>query len=303
MKFSRAPKKDAAPRRRTAPREDDSLAVQSSQFRRNQTLSSFRQPMTEQESERQRLHQLARKRRKMGGIFLIVASVVLILALLLSQLVAQVSVTSGSTAITRAVETAPYELAINEYYERHPVERLRFALNNENLLASVASKHPEVKAINLSNISDMVHAQFSLTFREPIAGWQINNKQFYVDSDGVVFQQNYFATPKVQIVDDSGVSPQEGSAVASARLLSFVGRATHEAGERGYKVNSVTLPAGTTRQLEIRLEGVTPSIKVTIDRGAGEQLEDADRAWKYLQQRGRSATYIDVRTEGRAVYR
>ena len=276
---------------------------ESAQFRRNQTLSSFRRPATDEASHRQALHVLADKRRKVGGLFLTIAASAIILALLLTQLVAQVSVMSGSTGISRSIDDAAYVGVINEYYAQHPVERLRFALNEPGLLAAMTRQAPEIKAVEIAEVTDFVHAHFSLTFREPIAGWQINNRQYYVDSQGVVFEKNYFDTPGVQIVDDSGVSPEQGSAVASAKLLSFVGRAVHEAGERGYTIESVTLPAGTTRQLELRFEGVTPLVRMTVDRVVEEQVEDADRAWRYLRDNSIAAEYVDVRVEGKAVYR
>jgi hypothetical protein len=306
MKFSRSSQNEPAPRRRQQPRgeEFEQLEYQSAQFRRNQTLSSFRRPATEQESHRHRLHHLADKRRKIGGIFLLVAAISIFLVVLITQFVAQIGVTSATTSIARPLDTGRYEQSINEYYGIHPVERVRFVMNEQGLLAFMSALHPEIEAIALSDVSDVVRAQFSLRFREPIAGWQINGRQFYVDTKGVVFQENYFADPEVQIVDDSGVTPEQGSAVASARLLSFVGRATHEAGERGYKVVSVTLPAGTTRQLEIRVEGEgRPVVRVSVDRGAREQIEDMDRVLRFLDSQNRGAEYIDVRVAGKAVYR
>ena len=103
---------------------------ESAQFRRNQTLSSFRRSATDEASHRQALHVLADKRRKVGGLFLTIAASAIVLALLLTQLVAQVSVMSGSTGISRSIDDAAYVGVINEYYAQHPVERLRFALNN-----------------------------------------------------------------------------------------------------------------------------------------------------------------------------
>jgi len=90
--------------------------------------------------------------------------------------------------------------------------------------------------------------------------------------------------------------------VASARLLSFVGRVVALAGESSYQVTEAILPSGTTRQLEIRLKDVGPLVKLSIDRGAGEQVEDMVRVLRYMSSRGVGATYVDVRVSGRAVY-
>jgi hypothetical protein len=117
-----------------------------------------------------------------------------------------------------------------------------------------------------------------------------------------VFEKNYYETPSVQIIDESGISPEQGSAVASARLLSFVGKVVAQAEEGNYQVTEAILPVGTTRQLEIRLKDVQPLIKLSIDRGAGEQVEDMIRVLRYLNSKGLSPSYVDVRVTGRAVY-
>jgi hypothetical protein len=306
--FRRQSSRDAAtPRRREMLDDTTKLESDSSQFRRNQTLSSFRRPATEQESERRQLHHLTSTRRKVGGAFLAVAGVIALLAIIVTQFVAEVGVTSSSTSISRSIDTARYEASINEYYGRHPIERVRLFLNQDGLYRYVSASHPEVGALSLSSVSDVIKAQFSLEFRKPIAGWQINAKQLFVDSQGVVYEENYYNAPSVQIVDDSGVTPEQGSAVASARLLSFVGRATHEAGERGYPITSVVLPAGATRLLELRSEGqgrpTRPVVRVTVDRGAREQVEDMSRVFAYLEKTNTQAEYVDVRLAGKAIYR
>lgn len=304
MKQDRSVRSSGEPRRRTSQDPTLDLKAQSSQFRRNQTLSSFRRPATEQESHRQQLHALTRQRRNVGGALLAVAIIIGLLGVIVTNFVAEVGVTSASTRISRPVTVDRYEKTINDYYARHPIERVRFFLNQTSLYDFVSSRHPEVRALSLSSVSDIVKAQFSLDFRQPVAGWQINAKQYYVDSQGVVYQENYGAAPAVQIVDDSGVTPEQGSAVASARLLSFVGRATHEAGQRGYPITSVILPIGATRMLELRTEGQgRPVVRVSVDRGAREQIEDMSRVMAYLDKTNTKAEYIDVRVAGRAIYR
>ena len=273
------------------------------QFRRNQTLTNRRASHPDQVSGRSQLHSLSAHRRKVGGIFLLIGLVVIVLLVLLLQFTARVSIASTSKPTTRPVERSMYEESINDYYAIHPAERLRFLLNQDALTAYVSAQHPEIEQVRLSAVVDIVGAGFTLTFREPIAGWQINARQYYVDPEGVVFQQNYFQQPSVQIVDESGVSPEQGTTVASSRLLGFVGRVVSMAGERSYKVTSVTLPVGTTRQLDVRLDGVGGYVRFTIDRGVAEQVEDMSRVIGHLQQRNISAEYIDVRVEGKAIYR
>jgi len=271
------------------------------QFRRNQTLTNVRRS-DEPVSERARMHQLAKHRRNIGGILTLVLGIIIVLGILLVQFTGRVVVAGSSAALTQTLVAKEYEKAINDYLGIHPVERLRFALNETALSEYVSGVLPEVSQVKLTSTDSIVQSNFTLTLREPVAGWQINGRQYYVDKSGVVFQNNFYETPSVQIIDQSGVSPEQGTIVASARLLSFVGRVVSLAGQGSYTVTQAILPSGTTRQLDLQLKDVAPRVKLSIDRGAGEQVEDMIRSLNYLKSQGKNAQYVDVRVSGRVVY-
>ena len=273
------------------------------QFRRNQTLvnARYERPETDM-SDRARTHHLTLQRRKVGGIFLITLVVIAVLILLLSQFTARAIVSGSTDALTRPIDAGKYEAIIRDYLGIHPVERLRFALNETELSAFATTIAPEVGAIRQTNAENFVETHFVIEFRRPVAGWQINGRQNYVDQAGVVFGDNYYEAPSVQIVDQSGISPEQGSTVASGRFLSFVGRVVALSRAGGYTVTEAILPADTTRQLQVRLKDVTPVVKLSIDRGAGEQVEDMIRSLNYLNSRGAKPGYVDVRVSGKAVY-
>lgn len=297
-------RRDGAPRRRSENRNEPRAQLESgTQFRRNQTLSGVRRIPDEQLSDRAKAHHLARQRRKIGGILLLVLGIAGLLAILLTQLTARVIVAASSEPLSRSIDGASYETAINDYFGIHPVERLRFVLNEDGLSDYVGALAPEVARIKLTSATNVVESNFTVTFRKPVASWHINGKQYFVDNEGVVFEKNYYDKPSLQIVDESGVSPEQGSTVASARLLSFVGRVVSLSREGKYTVTKVVLPIGSTRQLEIRLKGVRPYVKLTIDRAVGEQVEDMTRALDYLRTRNLKPEYVDVRVPGRAAYR
>ena len=297
--------KEPVPRRRQPAKEDDrsvSSSYSNPQFRRNQTLSSYRHN-TPDESARQKAHQLTSQRRKLSGIFAIVAAVAVLLTLLLWQLMAQVYVPTSTKQLAVAFSAKPYQERIVQYLNLNPSQRMRVSLDEAALSDYISATLPEVEAVKLSGVPGIAQANFSITFRTPVAGWQINGNQYYVDTHGVVFEKNYYEAPKVQIVDESGVSPEQGGAVVGTRLLGFMGRVVAQAQGRGYSVNRAVLPLGTTRQLDVYFENVSSRIKFSVDRGAGEQVEDAERSIKYLQSRGVTPEYIDVRVTGRAVYK
>lgn len=271
-------------------------------FKRNQTLSSYRQASTD-DSPRQKVHQLTTQRRRLGGIFLIVAAAVIFLLFLLWQLIAQVQVTTSTRQLTAPFEAARYEAAVNDYLGLNPAQRLRFVLDEPALSEFVGALHPEVEALAYSGMPSLASGAFSVTFRVPVAGWQMNGQQQYVDANGVVFEKNYYETPTVQIVDESGVNTEQGSAVVGSRLLGFLGKVVAQAEGRGYTVVKAVLPSDTTRTLDVYFDGIPTRIRLTVDRGAGEQVEDADRSLRYLRSRGATPEHIDVRVPGRAAYR
>ncbi|MDB5162207.1 MAG: hypothetical protein JWM52_715 [Candidatus Saccharibacteria bacterium] len=303
MMFSRK-KKPSVPSRRLASAEPSSSVDRGSQFRRNRTLSGVRRdPMDPSHSPRSQVHHLTNQRRKVTGIFLLILIGITVLTLVITQLTARVVIGGSSKALTSKIDSSRYETAINSYLGIHPASRFRFALDEKDLSSYVAGVTPEVDHITQNGSTNLVETRFILSFRKPVAGWMINGHQYYVDDQGIVFEKNYYETPTVQIVDESGISPEQGTAVASARLLSFVGRVVALSKESGYEVTQAILPSGTTRQLEIRYKDVQPLVKLSIDRGAGEQVEDTVRSLRYLTSNGTGAQYVDVRVSGRAVYR
>jgi hypothetical protein len=219
------------------------------------------------------------------------------------QLTAQVTVTSSDAAIVDVKDTSIYEKAINDYMGINPFARLRFLLDTEDLTRYLNTKVAEVDRVDSATMGGVGETIFSLKMREPVAGWQLGVRQFYVDAKGVAFEKNYFESPSVQIVDESGAALSQGTLIASNQFLGFVGRVVALSKTRDYTVTEAILPAGTTRQLNIKLEGVVPFIKFSIDRPAGEQVEDMARALTYLASRNAVPGYIDVRVSGKAFYK
>ncbi len=302
MALGKKKQAQATPRRRLQQHEVAEETQASSQFRRNQTLSSYRHN-TPEESARHKAHDLTVRRRRLGGIFSIVLLAAVLLMLLLWQLIAQVHLTTSTKPLSVRFDTSVYERSINDYLALNPAQRLRFALDERALSDYVSSHLPEVEKIGVSGSAGLAQANFAITFRTPVAGWQINSRQNYVDARGVVFEKNYYTSPGLQIVDESGIRPEQGTAVASSRLLGFLGHVVAGAGERGYTVTQAILPAETTRQLDIYVKGSPSRIKFSIDRGAGEQVEDMDRVIRFLSSRHVKPKYIDVRVAGKAAYR
>ncbi len=279
-------------------------------FRRNRTLTGTTSNQltasgnkNDLESPRTRAHNLTVKRRKISGILLTIIAVAGILFWLLSQFTASPVIALSDTSISHTIDNTRYEKVIQTYLQANPLSRLRFALDQRALSQYVSTQLPEVASVEQKGIASLGTSRFVLTMRNPVAGWKIGDSQYYVDASGVPFQINYFGTPGVQITDESGVGVSQGTSVVSNSFLGFVGRVVAQAKAAGYDVTQAIIPSGTTRQLEVRLNGITPLVKLSIDRPAAEQVEDMSRAVTYFTTHGEAPQYIDVRVSGKAFYR
>lgn len=309
MRLFRRLHKKNQPRRRmadSATRLETPFERESLTFRRNRTLtgsvssrvSSINEGSADMKSPRVHAHELTQKRRHLGAIFLGVFLATLFLFGLISQFTAKVNVVSSP----KATLDSSYQEAIQGYLMAHPAERIRFLLNTEGLAHYLQSRAPEIASIEQVKWDGFGISEFKVVMRAPIAGWTIQNRQQYVDSSGVAFARNYYPAPSVQVVDNSGAQVQTGQTVASNRFLGFVGRTVGLAAEQGIKVTQVILPSGTTRQIELRLDGVAFPVKLTSDRSAGEQVEDMAKALAWLKSQNKTPQYVDVRVSGRAFY-
>jgi hypothetical protein len=277
-------------------------------FRRNRTLTgssssqiaSTNELNAQLKSPRVQAHALIRQRRHIGLILLLVLAGAAALFGLISQFTASVVVKAQDASIQL---DAKYVQTIQHYLSERPIERLRFVLNKNELNGYIQTAIPEVKSVEVEGAAGFGTSSFILTMREPIAGWSIRGQQQYVDNTGTAFSRNYFPAPKVQIIDNSGVEVNAGQAIASNRFLGFVGRVVGVAKTKGYVTQQVIIPAGTSRQIELRITGIAYPIKFSVDREAGEQVEDMTHGISWLTSHSVTPVYLDVRVSGKAFYR
>jgi hypothetical protein len=280
-------------------------------FKRNRTLTgttsnnlSSAGSKNGLESPRVHAHSLSRQRRKTTSVLVLVLASAAVLWVLVSHMTAYASVNVTDVSVLKPIDTSRYEKAIQDYLDANPIGRITFLLDQNALTTYVVNKLPEVSSVRISGEVGFGKTDFTVKMRAPVAGWQINSKQYYVDSKGIAFERNYFSTPAVQIVDNSGVSLLPNSTVIASRsFLSFVGQVISASKSNGLTVTQAILPVNTTRQLEIHLKEVGYPIKLTKDRTAAEQVGDMVTAIRYFASHGRSVQYIDVRVKGKAAFK
>lgn len=277
-------------------------------FRRNRTLTgssssqiaSVSETNAQLKSPRVQAHELMRKRRHLGLLLALVLAGAIGLYSLIYQFSAGIVV--KTPGVTTAIDNS-YEDAIQEYFGSRPIERLRFLTNETALNDFVKGRLPEVASVRMGDNAGLGKSSVSIVMRQPLVAWTIQGKQQYVDASGTAFAKNYYPVPGVQVIDNSGIRPESGQAVASNRFLGFVGRTVGLAKAQSYKVTQVIIPAATTRQVELRLDGIPYAVKLSIDRAVGEQIEDMARTINWLKQKSVTPQYVDVRVSGKAYYR
>jgi cell division septal protein FtsQ len=289
-----------------------SAAQDTYSFRRSRTItgstSSGVRTVGEQHSQLKspRLHEhtLRRHRRKL----LLYLGVALLASGSLWYLVSQYIGESiqASPVITQSelrINTKKYEDLVHAYLNEHPFERFAFALNPGSLDAYIVAKSPEVKHASMTKSEGLGNGELSLTFRQPVAAWTIQQHRYFVDAEGTIFTENYFSTPPVTVVDKSGINADAG-VIASNKLLHFIGRLVTliDASGAGI-VETIELPPSSTREVDVHLVDKPFSIKTNLDRDPAGQAMDVKNAISYVNAHQITPQYLDLRVSSKAYYR
>lgn len=280
-------------------------------FRRNRTLTGSLSPgvasvsehNSELQSTRVQAHHLRRHRRRLGVALFAVLVVITGLAWMIWQSIVAVQIVTDNGA-SQPLNTKPYVDEIERYLSSHPFERNRVSFNSSAVTTYLQSHgFPEVSHVSL----DATHRQIgtatlTVGMRKPVVSWKTGASRLYVDKDGVAFARNYYSDPTVEVVDQTGIQTVNNQVLASNRFLSFIGLIIGHLHEQGLTVSQVILPADTTHQLLVSIQGLAYPVKISVDRPAADQAEDTARAVRYLASKGITPKYLDVRIGGRAYY-
>jgi hypothetical protein len=290
------------PTRRRAP------TSQNNSFQRSRTLtgsvsSDVKSAGEERgvlKSERLRKQELQRLQRLVALGIAVITAVIIGIFYLISQYTFQspkVVAADENLNISSEMKQV-YSQSIMKYLQSHPAERFRFATSEKGVSSSVWKDFPEVKSIK--GIKD----GFEISFRKPLAVWQIGQKEYFVDDEGQSFENNYYTAPTVTVSDKSGIIASNRNVMVGKGFLSFLGRIVALVNSSGLgTVTEAVIPAETTRELDIKLQDKPYIIKLHSDRVPENELEDLQRVVGYLDKKGVTPQYIDLRVSGKAYYR
>lgn len=269
-----------------------------SSFQRGQTISGY----NKETSERNQHHELITQRRKLGTFFAFIAGAAVFILFILIQLTVNVVVYSSQSQ--KIPDQQRYVDVIQGYYEDHPIERLKMFLNGDKLLEEIQAKLPEVSKINNIKPSGITESEFILEMRQPVAIWDFSDdKKYFVDSAGVAFQENFFDRPVVSVFDESGVRNAKGNVIVSGSFLSFIGKTIGAAQSHNIKIEKITIPPASLRQIEVYIEGRQYPVKFLTSRSPEGQVSDLNNTLAHLDKYGIVPQCIDLRVEGKAFYK
>ncbi|MGB4762740.1 MAG: hypothetical protein WBP12_05300 [Candidatus Saccharimonas sp.] len=312
-------RKQSIPDRRARRLERESIeGVDSSSrqtYQRNRTLTGSLSSEVHGASERHaelrsprvQAHDLRHHRRRLAGALVGVLAVVGVLGLLVYEAVGTAVVTVKAESSVRDRDMQAYEQTIQSYLNSRPFERSRLTLDTTKLAAYLQENgHPEVASVSDTiEFAGIGAARITLEPRQPVVSWRTGNSPtMYVDLDGNAFERNYFTEPAIQVLDETGIQSRDNQILVSSRFLGFIGKAVGRLANQGLTVTKIVLPADTTRQIWVSVDGVGYRVKMSVDRAAGEQAQDTARSVRYLtKQNIQPKEYIDVRVSGRAYYK
>lgn len=277
----------------------EELLEESAAFRMNRTISSFRKEqggVSERSVAHQRHDARQHRLRWMGRSIV----VVIILVAISFQMAVSLQVQTPDAASQQYAKA--YRKAMEEYYAARPAERFTPFLNYQTLKEHIMQQTPEVKTVRVEPFGAGL-ARVKLTFRQPLAQWSSNGKTYFVDDEGVTFEQNYFATPNLAVKDQSGAPLSGGQEVVNRRFLGFLGQAVSRFAKANITVTEIVLPQDTVRQVLFLIHDKPYAVKMTVDRAADAQVAQAIKAMRYIDERSLRPEYIDVRVDQRVFYK
>lgn len=283
-------------------------------FRRSRTItgssaSSVRSAGEERgqlRSPRLHEHTLRKHRRRLLVVLVICVAAIFSIWYAISNFVSssvQVA-TLEPQPITKDLDTSRYSELANRYFSDHPFERFSFALDTEKFDEYIRSHVPEVSRATIEpGVNAFDKSLLAVQVRQPVASWTIKNQKYFVDDTGSAFTVNYFAEPTVVVNDKSGINAEAG-VFASNKLLRFIGRVTTLVDASDIPpVESVVLPANSTRQVDFTLQGLKFPIKTNVDRDPAGQAADIINTVRYVSAKELRPAYLDVRVTSKAFYR
>ena len=308
-------------RSRTAatPQKQSDLFEGSKAFRRSSSLTgttSVRikvpaeergQLQTARLEAQKKQHKLRRAKHRLFIVFALIAFGMLAWA----NTVRNYAIIYSDQSLVAQPNKASYQQTAQQFTKAHFGARFMISLPSEALANDLMSRHPEIQKVTVKSQIFSRNPQLFIAFRQPVLLWKTSKQQqsYYVDSQGKAFDRNVFGKDDslVKVNDASGIPAELGSAVVSSRQIKFLGVLVGQVQARSdgkVKVNKITFPASSTKEVDVNFNDKSYFARVYLDRLPEEQASELVTSINYFTEKNIApAEYIDVRVKDRVFYR
>ena len=284
----------------------------SDKYVRSKTLSSYTPGSNKsgghetEKSERRRVRHVKALQKRIITLLGVLVVLILLVGTIIFNFTSNVAISavSSNADIVNTPNNETYEKLINNYLGSRPSARLRFSLNLGDLSNFIKEDAPEVKYVKRASFNGIGTSNYDIVFRQPVIKWQAGDKVYYVDSEGVSFQNNMFAEPNIELRDASlaGGLINDNEIKISRRILEFSGRLASSVQQQNHQIEYLSLPEDTTRQIALKMINRSTEFIFSIDHPVSQQVDAMQQVISYMDQTGQGASRVDLRVPNRAAY-
>jgi len=273
-------------------------------FKRTHTISGYDLSVASEKNEqvlkREKVKKDQTRKNKLTVVSVCLIATAIIVVVGLFQYSGSITNVNTTNQITGQIDKAKYISVVNEYFNKRPIERFSFMLNNKNFTNFLTEKISEIESASINNRS-FLSGELSVRIREPVAVWQGSEGRQYIDGNGIVFDVNLMNEPQVTIEDNTlGVV-----SALPVKFLRFIGQVISGIERNGAeKVEKIVIPPTAIRYVEFHLTGRPYPFKAQIDRDINSQVGDILNIIKFLDINGITpGEYVDTRVESKAYWK
>ncbi len=235
---------------------------------------------------------------------LVVACLVKVLTLSSAPRVIVVGGVDNSTEAAYVQENGVYAQAASKLLSSNKLNAFKLTADLNGVSAEMQREFPELQTVSITApfignkpVVYVMPAQAGILL-------QTSDGTYAVNGSGVVLTEitGQTSLKSVKVIDQTGVQAVPGKRILPASTVDFIQQLNYQLGAGKQTVESMTLPASSAYQVDVRLAGKPYFIKTNLQ---GSPVEQAGTAIATVEQLGDSnpAGYLDVRVPGRVYYR
>lgn len=277
--------------------------------RRDERVAGEGRKQTEALSYRRRLLSARFWARRSGLLLLIIVALVCLVRIAsLSSNPRIIVQQDSSTVLFRAPDI--YQHAAQRYLQSSIWNRNKLTIDTGAASRQLEQQFPELASVTITLPLMSERPVYYVRLNPPVFTMQTISGSFIIDSTGRILAardsvQHADVDKLITITDQTGLHAQLGQQVLSSDNVRFIQTVSAELAGQHLAVDSFTLPAGSTQEVDAHISGQAYAVKFNMQSSstARQQAGTYLAVLHNLQtQHKLPAQYIDVRVVGRAYY-